>query len=95
MLKKSLLQAAQKDPDARRNHRDRARENVVRIPNEHEHVATNTNSSEAIERQRSRWVFFSSLLVSCPRSSLAKSGEASKDFISGFGPDKRFRVLVS
>ena len=32
------------------------------IPNEHEHVPTNTNSSEAIERQRSIWVFFSSVL---------------------------------
>ena len=56
---KSLLQAAQKDPEARRNSRDRVRENVVGIPNEHEHANTNTISSEAIEPQRSIWVFIS------------------------------------
>src|SRR4029450_9888991 len=27
------------------------------------------------------------LLVSCPRSSLTKSGDTSEDIISGFGPD--------
>ena len=35
-----------------------------RIPNQHEHVPrTRIHSSEAIERQRSIWIFFSSLLV--------------------------------
>lgn len=38
--------------------------------------------------------FFSSLLVSCLRSSLTKSSDTGKDFISGFGLDKWFRVFI-
>ena len=46
VAKKSLLQAAQKDPDARRMLRDRVRETC---PEVHEHANTNTNSREASE----------------------------------------------
>ena len=42
---KILLQAAQKDPEARRLFRDRVRETC---PEFHEHANTNTNSREAI-----------------------------------------------
>ena len=60
--KTRLVQAAQKDPEARR-----ARTVIVSVNVAVESTNTNTLTeriaSEAIERQRSLWVFFSGLLA--------------------------------
>jgi hypothetical protein len=62
LRRKLFPQAVQKDlrGEARTN-RDRVGQRGREI-HEHEHANTHTNSSETIERQRSIWVFFISLL---------------------------------
>ena len=59
---KTLAGRSKRSRGEARTNRDRVGQRGREI-HEHEHANTHTNSSEAIERQRSLWVFFSELLA--------------------------------